>query len=71
MIETLKVKVPIFMQESEPNKEKVNRIMEYCKQYNMIDKPVEIRRDNVLKKHYIRWLVAKIMRLERIPVVYC
>ena len=69
-IDINKIKIPKAFSDSTPKSYKYKNIEDFFLQNNKFDKPIVIRRNNILTDGYIRYLVAKNNNVEKIPFIY-
>ncbi|MBE5102212.1 ParB N-terminal domain-containing protein [Priestia aryabhattai] len=63
--------VPEAFLKTRPNPEKTERVIEFVKRTGRLDEPLTIEKgSNVLKDGYRRYVVAKTVKLDKVPVVY-
>ena len=56
---------------SHPSVEKTQRVLNYVKQSGYLDEPIMINRDTkILSDGYIRYIVAKDIEMNVVPIVY-
>ncbi|MBD8068140.1 MULTISPECIES: plasmid stabilization protein [Bacillaceae] len=66
-----KISVPEEFLNSTPNPEKTQKVVDYVKRTGYLDEPITINRDTkVLTDGYRRYIVAKKVKLDLVPVVY-
>jgi ParB-like chromosome segregation protein Spo0J len=65
------ISVPEAFLNSHPNPEKTQQVVDYVKQTGCLDEPITINRETkILSDGYRRYIVAKKMKLDLVPVVY-
>jgi len=63
--------VPEAFLKIRPNPVKTEEVIEFVKRTGHLDKPLTIEKETkVLKDGYRRYIVAKIMKMDKVPVVY-
>ncbi|MGG3586060.1 plasmid stabilization protein [Priestia megaterium] len=63
--------VPEAFLKTRPNPVKTEEVIEFVKRTGHLDKPLTIEKDSkVLKDGYRRYIVAKTMKIDKVPVVY-
>ncbi|PGN54443.1 plasmid stabilization protein, partial [Priestia megaterium] len=63
--------VPEAFLKTRPNPVKTEEVIEFVKRTGHLDKPLTIEKETkVLKDGYRRYIVAKTMKMENVPVVY-
>ncbi|MGX9161916.1 plasmid stabilization protein [Priestia megaterium] len=63
--------VPEAFLKTRPNPVKTEEVIEFVKRTGHLDKPLTIEKETkVLKDGYRRYIVAKTMRIDKVPVVY-
>ncbi|MCM3644949.1 plasmid stabilization protein (plasmid) [Priestia megaterium] len=63
--------VPEVFLKTRPNPVKTEEVIEFVKRTGHLDKPLTIEKDSkVLKDGYRRYIVAKTMKMDNVPVVY-
>jgi len=63
--------VPEAFLKTRPNPVKTEEVIEFVKRTGHLDKPLTIEKDSkVLKDGYRRYIVAKTMKMDKVPVVY-
>ncbi|WP_370695735.1 plasmid stabilization protein (plasmid) [Priestia megaterium] len=63
--------VPEAFLKTRPNPVKTEEVIEFVKRTGHLDKPLTIEKgSNVLKDGYRRYIVAKTMKMDNVPVVY-
>lgn len=66
-----KISVPEAFLNSTPNPEKTQKVVDYVKRTGYLDEPITINRyTKVLTDGYRRYIVAKKVKLDLVPVVY-
>lgn len=56
---------------SRPNPEKIQKVVDYVKRTGYLDEPITIKRDTkILTDGYTRYIVAKKVKMDIIPVEY-
>lgn len=66
-----KISVPEAFLNSTPNPEKMQKVVDYIKRTGYLDEPITINRDTkVLTDGYRRYVVARKVKLELVPIVY-
>lgn len=65
------ISVPEAFLNSHPNPEKTQQVTEYVKRTGYLDEPIIINRDTkILSDGYRRYIVAKKMKIDLVPVAY-
>ncbi|WP_339119772.1 plasmid stabilization protein, partial [Priestia megaterium] len=63
--------VPEAFLNTRPNPEKTQKVIDYVKRTGRLDEPLTIEKGSkVLKDGYRRYVVAKTVKMEKVPVVY-
>jgi hypothetical protein len=63
--------VPEEFLKTRPNAEKTQKVIDFVKRTGRLDEPLTIEKDSkVLKDGYRRYIVAKTIKMEKVPVVY-
>ncbi|MGG3580940.1 plasmid stabilization protein [Priestia megaterium] len=63
--------VPEEFLKTRPNPEKTQKVIDFVKRTGRLDEPLTIEKgSNVLKDGYRRYVVAKTIKMDRVPVVY-
>ena len=63
--------VPETFLKTRPNPVKTEEVIEFVKRTGHLDKPLTIEKEaKILKDGYRRYIVAKIMKMDHVPVVY-
>ncbi|WP_245210767.1 plasmid stabilization protein [Priestia aryabhattai] len=63
--------VPEAFLRTRPNPEKTQKVVDFVKRTGHLDKPLTIEKGSkVLKDGYRRYVVAKTVKMEKVPVVY-
>ncbi|WP_182007274.1 plasmid stabilization protein [Priestia aryabhattai] len=63
--------VPEEFLKTRPNPEKTQKVIEFVKRTGRLDEPLTIEKDSkVLKDGYRRYVVAKTLKIEKVPVMY-
>ncbi|MGF9846650.1 plasmid stabilization protein [Priestia megaterium] len=63
--------VPEAFLNTRPNPEKTQKVIDFVKRTGRLDEPVTIEKgSNVLKDGYRRYVVAKTVKMDKVPVVY-
>ncbi|RFB20723.1 plasmid stabilization protein [Bacillus sp. ALD] len=63
--------VPEAFLKTRPNPVKTEEVIEFVKRTGHLDKPLTIEKDSkILKDGYRRYIVAKTMKMDHVPVVY-
>ncbi|MED3929073.1 plasmid stabilization protein, partial [Priestia megaterium] len=63
--------VPEAFLKTRPNPEKTQKVIDFVKRTGRLDEPLTIEKgSNVLKDGYRRYIVAKTVKLDQVPVVY-
>ncbi|MGR9527395.1 hypothetical protein ACSS31_27310 (plasmid) [Priestia megaterium] len=63
--------VPEAFLKTRPNPVKTEEVIEFVKRTGHLDKPLTIEKETkVLKDGYRRYIVAKTMKMDNVPVVY-
>jgi len=63
--------VPEAFLKTRPNPEKTQKVIDFVKRTGRLDEPLTIEKgSNVLKDGYRRYIVAKTVKLDKVPVVY-
>ncbi|MGG3271695.1 plasmid stabilization protein [Priestia aryabhattai] len=63
--------VPEAFLKTRPNPVKTEEVIEFVKRTGHLDKPLTIEKETkILKDGYRRYIVAKIMKMDNVPVVY-
>ncbi|KRE07894.1 plasmid stabilization protein [Bacillus sp. Root239] len=63
--------VPEEFLKTRPNPEKTQKVIDFVKRTGRLDEPLTIEKDSkVLKDGYRRYVVAKTVKMEQVPVVY-
>ena len=63
--------VPEEFLKTRPNPEKTQKVIDFVKRTGRLDEPVTIEKgSNVLKDGYRRYVVAKTVKMDKVPVVY-
>ncbi|MDY0944147.1 plasmid stabilization protein [Priestia megaterium] len=63
--------VPEEFLKTRPNPEKTQKVIDFVKRTGRLDEPLTIEKDSkVLKDGYRRYVVAKTIKMEKVPVVY-
>ncbi|MFL0574444.1 plasmid stabilization protein [Priestia megaterium] len=63
--------VPEAFLNTRPNAEKTQKVIDFVKRTGRLDEPLTIEKgSNVLKDGYRRYVVAKTVKMEKVPVVY-
>lgn len=66
-----KIVVPEEFLKTRSNPEKMKKVIELVKCTGYLDEPLTIDKESkVLKKGYRRYVVAKIIKMDQVPVVY-
>ncbi|MFC3883929.1 hypothetical protein ACFOU2_10605 [Bacillus songklensis] len=56
---------------SRPNPKKIQKVVDYVKRTGSLDEPITIKRDTkILTDGYTRYIVAKKVKMDLIPVEY-
>lgn len=65
------ISVPEAFLNSHPNPEKTQQVIDYVNRTGYLDEPITINRDTkILTDGYRRYIVAKEMKLNLVPVAY-
>ncbi|MFE0344891.1 plasmid stabilization protein [Priestia megaterium] len=63
--------VPEAFLKTRPNAEKTQKVIDFVKRTGRLDEPLTIEKgSNVLKDGYRRYVVAKTVKMDKVPVVY-
>ncbi|MED4253463.1 plasmid stabilization protein [Priestia megaterium] len=63
--------VPEEFLKTRPNPEKTQKVIDFVKRTGRLDEPLTIEKDSkVLKDGYRRYVVAKTVKMDKVPVVY-
>ncbi|WP_425204045.1 plasmid stabilization protein [Priestia megaterium] len=63
--------VPEEFLKTRPNLEKTQKVIDFVKRTGRLDEPLTIEKDSkVLKDGYRRYIVAKTVKMDKVPVVY-
>ncbi|MFL0475831.1 plasmid stabilization protein, partial [Priestia sp. 179-F W1.4 NHS] len=63
--------VPEEFLKTRPNPEKTQKVIDFVKRTGRLDEPLTIEKDSkVLKDGYRRYIVAKTVKMDQVPVVY-
>ena len=63
--------VPEEFLKTRPNPEKTQKVIDFVKRTGRLDEPLTIEKgSNVLKDGYRRYIVAKTVKMDKVPVVY-
>jgi len=63
--------VPEEFLKTRPNPEKTQKVIDFVKRTGRLDEPLTIEKDSkVLKDGYRRYIVAKTVKMDKVPVVY-
>jgi len=63
--------VPEAFLNTRPNPEKTEKVIEFVKRTGRLDEPLTIEKESkILKDGYRRYVVAKTVKMEKVPVVY-
>ena len=63
--------VPEEFLKTRPNPEKTQKVIEFVKRTGYLDEPLTIDKESkVLKDGYRRYVVAKTIKMDKVPVVY-
>jgi len=63
--------VPEAFLNTRPNPEKTQKVIDFVKRTGRLDEPLTIEKDSkVLKDGYRRYVVAKTVKMDKVPVVY-
>ncbi|WP_129709738.1 plasmid stabilization protein [Priestia megaterium] len=63
--------VPAEFLKTRPNPEKTQKVIDFVKRTGRLDEPLTIEKDSkVLKDGYRRYVVAKTVKIDKVPVVY-
>ncbi|KRF46379.1 plasmid stabilization protein [Bacillus sp. Soil531] len=63
--------VPEAFLKTRPNPEKTQKVIDFVKRTGRLDEPLTIEKDSkVLKDGYRRYIVAKTVKMDKVPVVY-
>ncbi|MGG0330320.1 plasmid stabilization protein [Priestia megaterium] len=63
--------VPEEFLKTRPNPEKTQKVIDFVKRTGCLDEPLTIEKDSkVLKDGYRRYIVAKTVKMDKVPVVY-
>ncbi|MCE4092741.1 plasmid stabilization protein [Priestia aryabhattai] len=63
--------VPEAFLKTRPNPEKTQKVIDFVKRTGRLDEPLTIEKgSNVLKDGYRRYVVAKTVKMDKVPVVY-
>jgi hypothetical protein len=63
--------VPEVFLKTRPNAEKTQKVIDFVKRTGRLDEPLTIEKgSNVLKDGYRRYIVAKTVKMDKVPVVY-
>ncbi|MGX9161857.1 plasmid stabilization protein [Priestia megaterium] len=63
--------VPEEFLKTRPNSEKTQKVIDFVKRTGRLDEPLTIEKDSkVLKDGYRRYIVAKTVKMDKVPVVY-
>ncbi|MCM3255553.1 plasmid stabilization protein [Priestia aryabhattai] len=63
--------VPEAFLNTRPNPEKTQKVIDFVKHTGRLDEPLTIeKRSNILKDGYRRYVVAKTVKMDKVPVVY-
>ncbi|WP_455920385.1 hypothetical protein [Priestia megaterium] len=66
-----KIVVPEEFLKTRPNPEKTQKVIEFVKRTGHLDEPLTIDKESkVLKDGYRRYVVAKTIKMDKVPVVY-
>ncbi|USL45543.1 hypothetical protein [Priestia megaterium] len=66
-----KIVVPEEFLKTRSNPEKMQKVIEFVKRTGYLDEPLTIDKESkVLKDGYRRYVVAKIIKMDQVPVVY-
>jgi hypothetical protein len=66
-----KIVVPDESLKTRSNPEKMQKVIEFVKRTGYLDEPLTIDKESkVLKDGYRRYVVAKIIKMDQVPVVY-
>ncbi len=66
-----KIVVPEEFLKTRSNPEKIQKVIEFVKRTGYLDEPLTIDKESkVLKDGYRRYVVAKIIKMDQLPVVY-
>ncbi|MGK3723050.1 plasmid stabilization protein [Priestia megaterium] len=65
------ITVPEAFLKTRPNPVKTEEVIEFVKRTGHLDKPLTIEKDSkILKDGYRRYIVAKTLKMDKVPVVY-
>lgn len=64
------ISIPELFKERRVTKIKVQKVLDYYNKHKTFDKPITITNENVLIDGYSRYVAAKILRLNKVPIVY-
>ena len=63
--------VPEEFLKTRPNPEKTQKVIDFVKRTGHLDEPLTIEKESkVLKDGYRRYIVAKTVKMDQVPVVY-
>ncbi|MED4319843.1 plasmid stabilization protein, partial [Priestia megaterium] len=63
--------VPEEFLKTRPNPEKTQKVIDFVKRTGRLDEPLTIEKDSkVLKDGYRRYIVAKTVKMDKVPVIY-
>lgn len=63
--------VPEEFLKTRPNPEKTQKVIDFVKRTGRLDEPLTIEKgSNVLKDGYRRYVVAKTVKMDKVPVTY-
>nr|WP_280146738.1 hypothetical protein [Priestia megaterium]MDH3169175.1 hypothetical protein [Priestia megaterium] len=63
--------VPEAFLKTRPNPVKTEKVIEFVKRTGHLDEPLTIEKDSkILKDGYRRYIVAKTVKMDKVPVVY-
>lgn len=65
------VKVPEFMQHTQPSEWKIQRARDRYATKKRLDKPLTLNADNYVIDGYTRYIVAQEVGMAYVPVIYC
>ena len=63
------IKIPKCFAKTQPSPTKLVNCAAYCRKFGTLDKPITINKDKVLVDGYVRYLVAKKLHMDDVPVV--
>ncbi|WP_121614185.1 hypothetical protein [Mesobacillus foraminis] len=65
------IHVPVAFLNSYPNPVKTEEVLNYVKETGQLDEPILINKETrILSDGYRRYIIAKEMKIERVPVAY-